>query len=118
MAKHLDVPYLKVFADSDNVRIANYAKYSAALLSFHTEEQRRNVFTPFLQKIVSNFKGGISNVPTRFFLFSAHDTGVLNVISALEMVSLKCLTADFLSNRTNSENCISEFPPFAASVLI
>lgn len=84
---------------------------------FHTETQIKVSNTRLLQSIVNNMKQAIINKGPRLILYSAHDTTLLSLNSALQMVTIKCVMDYFYNGVDNFETCINQYPMFASNII-
>lgn len=53
----------------------------------------------------------------RIVLFSAHDTTLMSLWSALKWTSIDCLMKYFYEGVDNSDTCIQKYPSFASNVI-
>lgn len=50
-------------------------------------------------------------------LYSAHDTTVAMVLSALNMTNVDCIVDHYLNGVQNDDSCVWQFPPFSANII-
>jgi hypothetical protein len=62
-------------------------------------------------------QAAINNQGPRIVLYSAHDTNIASVNSALNFVNVQCLIAYFLDNVDNQDTCIFKNPSFATNIV-
>ena len=54
----------------------------------------------------------------RMVLYSAHDTTLLSLATALNFTNINCLIEYFYEGKNNSDVCINAYPPFASNFII
>lgn len=70
--------------------------YLNILSLFHTEQQKKVTTTRLLGTTLQNMKDAISNEGYKIVLYSGHDTTVMALTSAMDMVNLQCLSDYYL----------------------
>ena len=71
-----------------------------------------------LEHIVYNIKQRIVDKGPRMILYSAHDTTLLSLASALNFVNMDCLLQYFYNGVNNSQTCINQYPVFASNFIV
>lgn len=59
----------------------------------------------------------LSSSGPKIVLYSAHDTTILMLLSALNLTNLKCLQDNFNNAKNSSDTCIIEYPTFASNIV-
>jgi hypothetical protein len=85
--------------------------------SFYTDIQLKTSNTQLLQNTIYRMKEAKAGNGPKLVLFSAHDTTVLSITSALKLVDIPCVMDRFFNGANNSDTCISEYPQFATNVI-
>lgn len=71
-----------------------------------------------MQAIVNNMRLAISNEGPKMVLYSAHDTTLLSLNTALNFVNLNCLYEYFANGVSNNDTCINTYPIFASNIVV
>ena len=76
------------------------------------------IFSDELRTFIEYMNNAISGESDlKWFMISAHDTNLVEIMPALNISSVECISDLFYYNKTDIYNCES-FPPFASSLII
>lgn len=90
---------------------------STLLVFFYTKDQIRSSNTQLLQNTLYRMREAIAGRGQKLVLFSAHDTTILSLLSAFNMINIPCIMNSFLNDK-DVDNCVTAYPQFATNIVL
>lgn len=85
---------------------------------FYTQDQIKIGNTQLLQNTIYRMREARAGRGPKFVFFSAHDTTILSLLTAFNMVSVSCLMDNFFNSKQNQDTCMTSYPQFAANIVL
>ena len=91
---------------------------SALITTFYTQEQIKVSNTQLLQNTLYRMREARAGRGPKLVLFSAHDTTIISVLAAFNMISIPCLMDNFFNSKQNQDTCVTGYPQFATNIVL
>lgn len=91
---------------------------STLLTFFYTQDQIRSANTQLLQNTLYRMREARAGRGPKLVLFSAHDTTILSVLIAFNMINIPCVMDNFFTSNKNVDNCVTIYPQFATNIVL
>ena len=85
---------------------------------FYTRDQVRSSNTQLLQNTLYRMREARAGRGPKLVLFSAHDTTILSLLAAFNMINVPCIVDSFLNSKQNSDTCVTAYPQFATNLVL